>query len=83
VLFGFNLCFVLTPEPPVCRCLHSSEASRWNVQQLSEHAFVKTPIASFFVAGAGAKNIPKNCPQYKINGNWFLLSCMVCLYHCY
>jgi len=48
--------------------LHSNEASRWNVHQLSEHTFVKTPVSSSLLATGGAKNIPKHCPQYKING---------------
>jgi len=53
---------------------------------LSEHAFVKTPVASFFIAGAGAKNIPKNCPQQQVNGKLFLIRFYVFvfnLYHCY
>ena len=64
-----------------CRCLHSNEASRWNVRQLSEHIFVKTPVGPYLTvtagAGAGARHIPKHCPQYKTNGT------VVCYYRYY
>jgi len=48
--------------------MHSSEASRSNVYQLSEHAFVKTPVGPFLVAAAGANNNQKHCAPDKING---------------